>query len=176
MSADKPYLTLVDPNRDASADDEFEPLPHYPWDERPPTLPLDLDECATAIHLTQGDLPAAAALLKVPLHKVNRQILHHPRLARILGEAQSLAVARAAAEYVQALDSPHDRRREWAAKNLLSTRAAAGHPFAPNPQGTSVTLSQTSIDGQRKISFRWRTDADDVINSTHEEKAPDDAG
>ena len=62
---ESPYLTLVDPHRDTSHDDEFVLLPFYPFDQRPETLELDSDEAATAIHLG-GDLQAAADLLKVP--------------------------------------------------------------------------------------------------------------
>jgi hypothetical protein len=162
MDKDKPYLTLVDPDRSTEQDDEFLPLPHYPWDERPPTVALDVDECATALHLAQGDLPAAAALLKVPLHKLNRQVLAHPRLARILSEANALVIARAASEYIRALDASSDRRREWAAKNLLATRAAQAHPFAPAPPSSSATLSLTDAGSARTLTFRWRTDADEV--------------
>ena len=62
-----PHLTLVTPTHTQSEhDQEFIPLPFYPWTERPSTLPLDPDECATAIHVAKGDIPkAAAALLKV---------------------------------------------------------------------------------------------------------------
>jgi len=158
-----PHLTLVDPNRDTSLDEEFAPLPFYPWDSRPPSLPLDPDECATAIHLAQGDLPAAASLLKVPLHKLNRQLVHHPRLQRILREALDNQIARAASEYIRALDSPNDRRREWAATKILASRAAASHPFAPSPPQPSTASLQLSQSGpSRTLTFRWRTDDDDV--------------
>jgi hypothetical protein len=161
MDKDKPYLTLVDPSATPELDQEFAPLPFYPWDERPPTLPLDPDECATAIHLAQGDLPNAAALLRTPLHKLNRQVAHHPRLQRVIAEAHSLAIARAAAEYIRALDSPSDRRREWGAKAILATRAAQSHPFAPAPPNTSASVSLTQTPSARTLTFRWRTDEDD---------------
>jgi hypothetical protein len=163
MEKDKPYLTLVDPDRDRSRDEEFSPLPYYGWDERPSTLPLDPDECATAIHLAQGDLPAAAALLKVPHHKLHRQVVIHPRLARVLSESLALAHNRAASEYIRALDSPSDRRREWAAAKILSTRSAASHPFAPAPpQPSTASLSLQQSGPSRTLTFRWRTDEDDV--------------
>ena len=159
-----PYLTLVDPHTASEHDQEFTPLPYYPWDERPLTLPLDSDECATAIHLAQGDLPRAAELLKVPLYKLNRALAHHPRLARIFREANDLAIARAAAEYLRALDSPSDRRREWGATKILASRAAVSHPFSPapsQPNAAAASLSLTSTAAGRTLVFRWRTDADD---------------
>ena len=44
--------------------DEF--FPYFGWLERPLDLPLDVEECATAIYLKNGDLDAAAARLKGP--------------------------------------------------------------------------------------------------------------
>jgi hypothetical protein len=31
--------------------DEFFPLPFFPYKERPLTIPLDIEECATALYL-----------------------------------------------------------------------------------------------------------------------------
>jgi hypothetical protein len=161
--ADHPHLTLVDPSKSKEHDEEFIPLPFYPWDSRPPSLPLDPDECATAIHIAQGDLPAAANLLKVPLHKLNRQIRNHPRLARVLQETNELTVARAASEYINALSSPSERRREWASTKIMASRAAAQHPFSPAPaQPNAQSASLSLTDAGRTLTFRWRTDADDV--------------
>ena len=162
MSNDKPYLTLVNSDRDVGLDGEFEPLPFYSYDERPVGLPLDLEECATAIHLAGGDLPNAAALLRVPFHKLNRQVVNHPRLQRILAESHGLAHHRAAAEYLRALDSESDRRREWGASKILATRSAQGHAFAPAPpQSSTATLALSQAGPSRTLTFRWRTDADD---------------
>ena len=166
MDEKRPYLTLVDPNRSTEQDDEFDPLPMYPWLERPFSLPLDVEECATAIHLAGGDLPNAAAILKVPLHKLNRQVIHHPRLQRILTESHALAHHRAASEYLRALDSPNDRRREWGASKILATRSAQGHPFAPAPpQPSTAQLSLSQAGPSRTLTFRWRTPEDRLTSS-----------
>lgn len=161
MDEKRPYLTLVDPNRLTDQDAEFLPLPYYPWDERPFTFPLDQDECATALHLTGGDLPNAAKLLRVPLHKLNRQVVHHPRLQRVIIEAHTLATHRAAAEYLRALDSDNDRRREWGAVKILASRAAQQHPFSPAPAQPSTAHLSVNAPNARTLTFRWRTDADD---------------
>jgi hypothetical protein len=34
--------------------DEFVPLPYYPFEARPDSIPLDVDECATALFLGGG--------------------------------------------------------------------------------------------------------------------------
>jgi hypothetical protein len=164
--ADHPHLTLVDPSKSKEHDEEFIPLPFYPWDSRPPSLPLDPDECATAIHIAKGDIPAAAALLKVPEFRLNRQIRHHPRLQRVRDESLEIVHNRAASEYIQALDSPSDRRREWAAAKILATRSAASHPFAPapaQPSAQSASLSLSNTAAGRTLTFRWKTDADEPV-------------
>ena len=130
---DHPHLTLVDPGKLREHDEEFAPLPFFPWDSRPPTLPLDPDECATAIHLAQGDLPRACALLKVPQFKLEREVRRHPNLQRILNEELQIAVSKSRSELLTALDSPNDRRREWAASKILASRIAQNDPFAQPP-------------------------------------------
>ena len=163
MSEDKPHLQIVGPDFDHTHDEEFAPLPFYPWDERPITVPLDDDEVATALHLAKGDVPAAAVLLKVGSHLVDRRLRRSPTLQRILSEAQSLVLHRAAAEYIRALDSDNDRRREWGAKNLLASRLAQGHPFSPAPPLTQQTNANLTVNtGSRTVTFRWRTDEDDA--------------
>ena len=161
---DKPaYLKIVDGSITSTEhDEEFVPLPFYPWDERPPTLPLEHDETATAIHLSTGNLAQAAAMLRVPIFKVARAIKKSPRLAKILDEATSLAVARAAGEVIDALSSPDNKRREWGAARILSSKAAAQHPLSPAPAGAqaSTSASLTLNQANRSMTFRWRTDAD----------------
>jgi hypothetical protein len=62
---------------------EFEPLAYFPWDSRPETLPLDVEEAATALYLAQGDINRAAARLKVTPARLNRTIRKSPRLIRL---------------------------------------------------------------------------------------------
>jgi hypothetical protein len=175
-----PHLTLVTPTHTQSEhDQEFTPLPFYGWAERPSTLPLDPDECATAIHIAQGDLPKAADLLKVPQFKLERQIRHHPNLARILNEALQIAVSKSRSELLTALDSPNDRRREWEATKNLASRIAQNDPFAPapaQPSAAQASLSLTSSAAGRTLVFRWRTDADEIqpVTIDHEPSSGDD--
>jgi hypothetical protein len=68
--------------REHSAE-EFAPLAFYPWDTRPLTVPLDVDECATALFLSRGDINAAAALLKVSATQFKKMVRRHPRLQRL---------------------------------------------------------------------------------------------
>jgi hypothetical protein len=163
MTDEHPHLTLVDPNYSTEHDQEFLPLPYYAWDERPPTLPLTHDEAATAIHLDHGDLQAAAIRLKVPFVRLNRLIKQSPRLKRIVEEALDEVLARAVSHPIQTLFDPaaNTRAKEWAASLVLKSRLGQDHPLAPNPAGAQAQ-SLTVDTVQRSITFRWRTDADDL--------------
>jgi hypothetical protein len=158
-----PYLTLVDPTTapDPQAA-EFTPLPYFPWDQRPDTVPLDADECATAIHLAHGDAHIAAQLLKVPTIRLNRMLRANPRLQRILTESLEVALAAAASLPIQTLFDPAaDRRsREWASTKLLQSRLAIGHPLSPAPPTSAQTASLTVNAQTKTITYRWKSDDD----------------
>ena len=70
--------------------EEFLPLPFYGWLERPPDLPIDSDEAATAIYLAHGDINAAAARLKVTAARLNRLVRRCPRLQRLRDDLAGL--------------------------------------------------------------------------------------
>jgi hypothetical protein len=162
--ADHPHLTLVDVNSTAEHDQEFAPLPFYPWDERPPTVPLDFEEAATAVHLAHGSLPAAARLLKCPEVRLKRLLRQSPRLQRVLDESYQLALDRAVAVPIDTLFDPNadQRAKEWASTKLLQSRLAMGHPLSPAPASAAQTSAASIQVTPKSITFRWRTDADDV--------------
>lgn len=167
-----PYLTLVDPQANHDHDEEFLPLPYYPWDERPPTAPLDHDECATAIHLALGNVPHAAAMLRVPLVRLARSIRASPRLQRIQSEHLELNLHKANGEVIAALDSPDNKRREWAATKLLQSRMAVGSPLSPAPAASIQSDASITMNQQNKtLTFRWRT-AQDALTA---QETDDDA-
>jgi hypothetical protein len=64
--------------------DEFEVLPAYNWDERPDTVPLDVEECATALFLDHGRIAAAARRLRITPKRLQREIRRSGRLKLLL--------------------------------------------------------------------------------------------
>ncbi len=160
---------------DDDHDLEFVPLPAFAWKTRPLSVPLTVDECRTAIHLTNGILPDAAALLCTPLIRLVRFIDRTPNLQLLLDETHRLAVIVAASEPLRALYAPDsdDRRREWASTKILATRAAQAlaHPLTPAPPlapSSSPSHLALSANGRGEITFRWRTDADDAKTIEHD--------
>jgi hypothetical protein len=160
------HLTLVDPNDAQSNDDEFVPLPYYPWDERPSTLAIDFDEAATAIHLAHGELQKAAALLKSPLHRLTRLVKASPRLQRIQQESFEHALIKAVAVPIDTLFSPDadQRAKEWASTKVLQSRLAMGHPLSPAPPSSAATALTVNTQS-REIIFRWKSPASDDDDS-----------
>lgn len=55
-----------------------------PWDRRSDTLPLDMDELATAMFLANGDLEKAASLYKIDMKRLKAAIRRWPKLQFLL--------------------------------------------------------------------------------------------
>ena len=62
---------------------EFLSLPYFNWIERPPNSPLYVEEAATALYLSDGDVVRAAERLRVPPARLQREIRKSPRLIRL---------------------------------------------------------------------------------------------
>ena len=97
-----------------------------------------------------GDITAAARELGVPGPDLRRLTWAQPSLYKNALEEHELVVQRAVGELIQALDSPNDRRREWAAEKILSSYLARNDPFAPARRGraraqTNEPASTSSI-------------------------------
>ena len=172
----RPYLTVVDASAPSPEALEFVPLPAYPWDERPPTLPLEPDEAATALHLSHGDDADAAALLKIPILRLQRLVRQSPRLQRVQAEALGVALAKAASLPIKTLFDPQADRRaqEWASTKILQSKLAQTHPLSPAPPQSAQSGSLTVNSERQSITFRWRT-ADDPDPNVIDHEPTDDA-
>lgn len=89
--------------------DDLVPLPTAPYDERPAELPLDVQECRTAIWLHKGNVSKAAERLRVTSMRLRNFIRRTPVLARECEEAREQVVDRAEEVVVEALDDPDER-------------------------------------------------------------------
>ena len=61
---------------------------------------------------------------------------------------------RAMGEVIQALDSPNDRRREWAAEKIMSSYLARNDPFAPARRGGARSQANEAASTS-SIVFKW---------------------
>ena len=139
----------------SETDREFLPLPYFPYDERPVTVPLDVEECATALYICGGKLSKAADRLKVDKLRLQRVIDRSPRLQRLHKELYEVYVHDSAEVVIDAIYADDPRVRYAAATKVLGTKAAREHPFAPAGDGGSLTVNN---DGGGNITFHWRTE------------------
>src|SRR5262245_44564645 len=64
------------------------PLPTAPYAERPVSLPLDVEECRTAIWMVRGNITEAAKLLKITSLRLRQFIKKSPYLSAECHEAR----------------------------------------------------------------------------------------
>ena len=158
-------------------DDLFLPLPDYHWDYRPLTLPLDEEECATALHLTHGHLSQAAHRLRVSSTRLNRAIKQSARLQTLLRDLSEVFVADSYGEAIHALyDSASDnRRREWGAsvgmrsnlgkEHLLTSSQGASASSIGGPSGGRIVLYWDDSPGPDPAVSAIEHDRSDVPNA-----------
>lgn len=96
------------------------PLPTAPYDQRPASMPLDVEECRTAIWRTAGNVTRAAGLLKVPSQRLRTFIKSHDRLKREVEEASEQVLDKAEDVVRDALDDPD--RADAMARFVLQTK------------------------------------------------------
>jgi hypothetical protein len=98
------------------------PLPTSPWDERPDSVPLTVEEARTALWLESGSIPKAAIRLKVAAHRLRRFISNSPRLLAEQNEAREQLADKAEENIKEALwDEIDTARRDSASKYVLSS-------------------------------------------------------
>ena len=88
------------------------PLPTMPYDERPAELPLNVEECRTAIWRVRGNISKAAELLKVPSARLRRFISNSPYLSSEQKEAQEILKDIAEDVVYEALTDEEDKGRK----------------------------------------------------------------
>ena len=136
-------------------EEEFLPLPYFPWAARPSHAVLEVEECATALYLAGGEVSVAAEKLRVEPLRLQRAINRHERLRRLHAELVSLLNDRVLHEVRRAFDDDDSRRREWASAKVMNSRQFQDHPLAP----ANANAPQLSITHENNnITFVWRTE------------------
>ncbi len=131
------------------------PIPTQPWDERPVGLPLNEEECRTALWLNRGNVSDAAALLKVTSSRLRTYVNAKPRLLAEQKEARERLLDRAESVAYEALFDESDAgRRDGMAKFLLNS--GLGKPRQLG-SGAGPTMNVKNVG---PISISWSTPAD----------------
>lgn len=98
-------------------------LPTAPYNERPAALPLDIEECRTAIWYAAGNIKDAAQTLKVPSARLRNFIKGSPYLQAEIQESKELMVDIAESNVVEALEDMDDvGRRDSMTRFVLQSQ------------------------------------------------------
>lgn len=96
-------------------------LPTMPYSERPNELPLDVEECRTAIWMAAGNITEAAQILKVTSIRLRNFVKKSAYLSAEVQEAADRLVDIAEANVKEALTDPLDAsRRDTMSRYVLS--------------------------------------------------------
>lgn len=145
--------------------DDLVPLPTAPWDERPDSVPLDVEEARTALWLASGNIGKAAARLKVPSNRLRKFVNASARLTEVVAEAREMMVDIAESNIMDALMEAEDYTRRDAMSKFVLTTLGKERGFSTS---TTITLSKKLPAGP--IDFKWiegevieqKDDADEV--------------
>jgi hypothetical protein len=97
-------------------------LPTAPYTERPVELPLDTEECRTAIWMAAGNISDAAKLLKITSIRLRNFVKKSPYLSAELQEAADRLVDIAEKNVLDALmDELDPSRRDTMSRFVLSS-------------------------------------------------------
>lgn len=106
--------------------DDLIALPSMPWNERPLELPLDIEECRTAIWRAKGNITKAAEILKITSGRLRRFVQSSPRLTMELNESREQLADRAEEIVAEALEDVDDpQRQDQMARYVLSSQGKA---------------------------------------------------
>jgi len=118
---------------------DYLPLPTMPYNERPADLPLDAEECRTALHLAEGNVTEAAYILKVAPIRLRAFVSKSAYLQREVKE-YSEQLKDLAVKVVRAELSDPDKRGSMARfvlTNLGGDRGYGGKSAQVTPAGNN---------------------------------------
>lgn len=115
------------------------PLPTAPWPSRPDALPLDVEECRTALWRNRGNITKAAETLKVSAARLRKFVSNSPYLSAERDEASEQLKDIAEDIVYEALTDTEDKGRQDAmAKFVLS---GIGKDRGYGSGGTKVSIN-----------------------------------
>lgn len=126
------------------------PLPTMPYDVRPDALPLDIEECRTALWLERGNISEAARRIKVAPARFRAFVKSSPRLQGECDEAREQLQDIAEDIAYEALTDESDAgRRDQMARFVMGTLGKS-RGFGQNG-GASVNINSP----KGPITIKW---------------------
>lgn len=117
------------------------PLPTMPYDERPVSLPLVIEEVRTALWRAKGNVSTAAALLKVSSARIRKFVRDSPYLTEEQRESAEIIMDKAEEVVVAAIESEDATRADQMARWYLGQQGTArGYGNGKAGNGPNLTL------------------------------------
>lgn len=97
------------------------PLPTRPYNERPESMPLDVEECRTALWMQRGNVSKAAEVLKIKPARLRKFIKNSPYLLSEMEEAREELKDIAEDNVYEALSSDDEGRKDSMTRFVLAS-------------------------------------------------------
>lgn len=139
-------------------------LPTMPYSERPAELPLDVEECRTALWMATGNITKAAELLKTTSIRLRNFIKKSPYLTAEMQESADRMVDVAEQNVLEALHDLEDStRRDTMSRYVLSNIGKGRGWGTQSSSGISVKNSSGgTIVVQWADGSKFGDKADDI--------------
>lgn len=120
-----------------------------PYPERPTELPLDTEECRTALWRTRGNISDAATLLKVNSARLRKFIKSSPYLSSELEESKEQLLDIAEGVVHDALTDTEDTtRQDQMARYILSSQGKSRGWGTGNNTSNTVNFNNFTVSWQ----------------------------
>jgi hypothetical protein len=144
-------------------------LPTMPYSERPSELPLDIEECRTAIWMAAGNITDAAKLLKITSLRLRNFVRKSPYLTAEMQEAADRIVDIAEKNVFDALTDELDPGRRDTMSRFVLTNIGK-HRGWGTAGGGNVNIKNTSggtivVQWQDGSTFGEKSDESDMGES-----------
>ena len=118
-------------------------LPTMPYSERPIELPLDVEECRTAIWMAAGNITEAAKLLKITSIRLRSFVRKSPYLTAEMQESADRVVDIAEANVIDALTDELDPSRRDTMSRFVLTNIGKHRGWGSGSSG-GVTVKNSA--------------------------------
>jgi hypothetical protein len=127
------------------------PLPTMPWDKRPSDMPLDTEECRTALWLCHGNVAQAADMLKVHSNRLRAFIKNSEYLRREQDESREVLKDIAETNVYEALTDKEDKGRRDSMSRFVLASVGRDRGY-----GNATAVDVKGLKG--RVTISWADD------------------
>lgn len=142
------------------------PLPTMPYDERPVELPLDIQECRTALWRCRGNISVAAELLKVSSSRLRNFVAKSPFLSAEAKESQERLLDISEDIIYDALTDTTDKGRQDTMARYVTTNLGGSRGYGSAKAGVTINAPKGTIN------ISWG-DGSNIVGGDNDDKSGD---